>query len=273
MAELLVKAVDAVHADPDVDRAGCYKKGDVVVAFGDGHEWGAGEAPPKFVIVKCPELDLATARTRIESWDYVYDFTILARDVSLDGWRFKVTNPNRRASDGAATPKLSAVQSFFQRWGATYVRTDPDGIVLDWRIVDGAISESFLGADPASVGAAITEAAYDETSGVHTFALTWDSDLQLVPGTLAKRQEQARQRITSLGGTIMSEVGLTMTYTLPRDRVRDAFVEEVQSARAAYKRRRYSFSSSDVDTALGMGGVVTLALAQLTAHVIDHMSL
>jgi hypothetical protein len=57
MAELLVKAEDFVHPDPDEDKRGSYKRGDVVVVKEDGAPWGAKEslAPSsggKFSIVK-----------------------------------------------------------------------------------------------------------------------------------------------------------------------------------------------------------------------------
>lgn len=54
MAELLIKAQDATHADPDADRAGCYKRGDVVAVMPDGHEWGAREGLPRFVRLRIP---------------------------------------------------------------------------------------------------------------------------------------------------------------------------------------------------------------------------
>ena len=43
MCTLLIKAVDANHSDPIIDRRGCYKKDDVVVVMPDGHNWGLGE--------------------------------------------------------------------------------------------------------------------------------------------------------------------------------------------------------------------------------------
>ena|SRR3972149_5972771 len=54
MAEILVKAIDATHPDPDKDRRGCYKRGMPVVVMDDGHEWGKEERLPKFVIIKIP---------------------------------------------------------------------------------------------------------------------------------------------------------------------------------------------------------------------------
>lgn len=54
MAELLIKARDANHADAEKDRRGCYKRGDVVLVVEDGHEWGRKEGPPNFVILRIP---------------------------------------------------------------------------------------------------------------------------------------------------------------------------------------------------------------------------
>lgn len=54
MAEILVKAVDASHSNPDEDRRGCYKRGMPVVVREDGHEWGSMEGLPSFVVIKIP---------------------------------------------------------------------------------------------------------------------------------------------------------------------------------------------------------------------------
>lgn len=61
MAELLVVAVDATHDDPEKDRRGCYKRGDVVIVQDDGHEWGRKEGPPKFVVLRIPGAARALA--------------------------------------------------------------------------------------------------------------------------------------------------------------------------------------------------------------------
>lgn len=66
MAEILIKAVDAAHADPEKDKQGCYKRGDPVVVMDDGHEWGKEERLPKFVVVKIPGLSVAKAKKYIQ---------------------------------------------------------------------------------------------------------------------------------------------------------------------------------------------------------------
>jgi hypothetical protein len=67
MAEILIKAVSAVHADAEKDRRGCYKAGMPVVVMPDGHQWGTGEAPPAFVVLKLPGVTVARVNQFIES--------------------------------------------------------------------------------------------------------------------------------------------------------------------------------------------------------------
>ena len=56
MAEILIKAVDATHADPIKDQRGCYKRGMPVCVMPDGHTWGAAERLPAFVVLKLPGI-------------------------------------------------------------------------------------------------------------------------------------------------------------------------------------------------------------------------
>lgn len=79
MAELLIKATDAFNADPIKDKAGCYKRGDVVVVMNDGWPWGKSEGPPKFVIVKIPGMTVEEAQKYIESEKDAPDSEVLTR--------------------------------------------------------------------------------------------------------------------------------------------------------------------------------------------------
>lgn len=74
MAELLVRTVDAAHADPAKDRW-CYKRGDAVLVMPDGHGWGRMESKPVWVaegrdpvdwpggfyVVRLPDLNVGAA--------------------------------------------------------------------------------------------------------------------------------------------------------------------------------------------------------------------
>jgi hypothetical protein len=59
MARLLVKAVDYTHPDPDEDRRGSFKRGDVVAVMPDGHVWGEKEVPPLFEQVDVPGVSVS----------------------------------------------------------------------------------------------------------------------------------------------------------------------------------------------------------------------
>jgi len=89
MAELLVVAVSATHADPATDRRGCYKRGDVVVVMEDGHAWGRKEGAPKFRVVQVPGVPAARLRYLTESEEGIDEFTgrettLTRRAVALD---------------------------------------------------------------------------------------------------------------------------------------------------------------------------------------------
>lgn len=66
MAEILIKAKDTTHPDPEKDRRGCYKRGMPVAIMPDGHEWGKEERPPKFVVLKLPGVPVEKVRHYIE---------------------------------------------------------------------------------------------------------------------------------------------------------------------------------------------------------------
>jgi len=66
MAQILVKAIDATHADPVKDRRGCYKRGMPVVVMPDSHTWGREEGLPTFVIIKIPGVSVEKVRKYIE---------------------------------------------------------------------------------------------------------------------------------------------------------------------------------------------------------------
>lgn len=53
MAEILFRAIDNSNPNWEKDLM-CYKQGMPVVVVDDGHEWGAKECLPNFVVIKIP---------------------------------------------------------------------------------------------------------------------------------------------------------------------------------------------------------------------------
>lgn len=66
MAYLLIKAVDAVHTDPDTDRRGCYKRGMIVEVREDNAPRGTSEALPLFVRINVPLVPAEKIRKYME---------------------------------------------------------------------------------------------------------------------------------------------------------------------------------------------------------------
>ena len=67
MTELLIKAIDATHPDPEKDRRGCYKRGDIVQVYEDGRCTEPPSPDSKMVIVKVPGLSVELARKYADS--------------------------------------------------------------------------------------------------------------------------------------------------------------------------------------------------------------
>lgn len=63
MAEALVMAnSDYTHPDPDIDRRGVHKRGDIIIIKPDGHPWGGAELDTnKFFIISVPDSWLTDA--------------------------------------------------------------------------------------------------------------------------------------------------------------------------------------------------------------------
>lgn len=270
MAELLVKAVDFVSSGTaDEDRAGAYKKGDIVIAMDDGHSWGAREGPPKFVIVRAPDLPLATAVSRIQSWRMALTWNVLQRDVPNDAWRVRMENSEQNPAL-SAFPKQALIQFFLDKWNCTFVRMDPEGPVLDWSIDAGVDSEGFWGRDPTTVGAIIATTAYDQGTGIHSYSVTFTGGITKLIAFRAATQN----------GTNVIDDGTTLTFDLDRQVVLDRFRDEILSKSGSYKRRRYSLPQTiaedsvlSVDAILAadpVGGVIDTTAAALAASVVDH---
>lgn len=67
MAEILIKAISVTNSDAAKDLRGCYKRGDPVVIKPDGHEWGAEERLPKFVVVRITGVTVAQVEKYLQA--------------------------------------------------------------------------------------------------------------------------------------------------------------------------------------------------------------
>ncbi len=125
MAEILIKARDATHPDPEVDRQGCYKAGDVVVVREDGHVWGAKEGLPNFRVLKIPGVpaaqieDLIAEQTEDDDGNPLTDEngprTFRRRAWRVDFDRLPAAARNAMTNAGVATAAPGLIRAALRR--------------------------------------------------------------------------------------------------------------------------------------------------------------
>lgn len=71
VAEILIKAAEVPHFNPNAIHPGWYRPGDPVVVFEDGHPWGAEERRPTFYVFKMPGVPVEVLKDILleEIWD------------------------------------------------------------------------------------------------------------------------------------------------------------------------------------------------------------
>ena len=90
MAEILVRAKDNIHPDPDIDRESYYKSGHVVVVMPDGHSWGRMERLPEFFVIKIPTISVLSLKK------YTDEHQVPSDIINTDGTRKPKTYQRRR---------------------------------------------------------------------------------------------------------------------------------------------------------------------------------
>ena len=143
MAEILIKAVSAVHADPVKDRAGCHKKGDPIIIRPDGWSWGSKETLPDFVIIKVPGLDPATIASYMDSWRMAVSFAIITQTLPTDAFRIEITATSFNSSSGEGKITRSQVETFINSWGGSVAVVGDNSVRFDIAILNSLKSASF----------------------------------------------------------------------------------------------------------------------------------
>lgn len=134
MAELLVYTRNKTHADPVIDRRGCYKRGDVVLVRPDGWAWGARESKQAwiaagnsaaswdepFVIVRIPgvavsRVERATLEQREDDTGADFGGTFRRRAWGLLVDTIPLAIRNQLAANGEVTVTATQVRNYFQR--------------------------------------------------------------------------------------------------------------------------------------------------------------
>lgn len=265
--EILVKAEDHTHPDPVKDRRGAYKKGDVVVVKPDGHPWGTKEGPPRFVIVRCSELDAAEYADRAQSWTRRVELSVIASDLSIDGHRVSVTvRSGDVSSSGEAAITREQAESYITGWNGTVVSTADNEVVFDIRIGQAIQSRLFWSVPQSTLDQLTLSDTYDESTGIHT--------LQIGYGETEIEPEAVEQRVESVGGVVLVNDGSTCTCELTRGDVRDEFMEDLRERLSGtWRRRRFYFDPAAVDTVMAdHDGEIEVTSTTLASNVNDRLN-
>jgi hypothetical protein len=268
MAELLVRAVNRTHPDPERDRRGVPKKGDIVAVKPDGYAWEAGEGLPLFVRVLCPNLDHTLVENRIQPWSYDVDFTVVNSNVILDGVRVRATNTNAGTS-AVAILTQNQLQPWLNQWNAVFVSAANGGVTFDFTVFGAATSEGFW---RTNIGAFVfTELAYDQPSGVHDIEVDYSGD-QSYFNDPERFATTVAQLAVDAGATVVSNTHGVAVIQVDRVTVRTRFRDYVTPRLGVYRRHRYHFTEAQVDTVIAAGGSVTLTVNQLNNAVRDRLT-
>ena len=250
--ELLVKAIDALHSDPDKDRRGCYKKGYPVVVMPDGQTWGREECLPKFVIVKCPEVTVEQARGYIDSWKDDFQYEVVSQNVAQGSYTVRVSEKNQSVT-GKNKITAQKVSEYLGKWGCNNMSYTDPYYQFDFRLSAAVQSEAFWGGSVS--GIIFTIVSYNSTTGIGRV----QAEFATTPNA-----ETIIRKIRERGGVIVSSTDKVITFDINRSDIFTKFKEDVKlRLENNYCRRKYYFTSAQVDTVIAAGGVITLTKTQL----------
>jgi hypothetical protein len=281
------------HPDPVKDKAGVYKKGYPVVIKPYPHPgWGYKEGYPYFVQIRVTDGDVSDVEALIASsfsetsiiqdWSRVIDFATVNNDPVIDGWRIRVFATNPGANNYAGVTQ-SMVENYLTKWNAEVFSATANEVQFDVAIYEdgssnpGAIqSEGFWGIAPT--GVVFSEDTYDQGTGDHTV----EADYSVTSFTA----DQVANRVAERGGTINSNTGGIINFTINRTDVFQHFQEEVRQAldQIIY-RRQFRVAESTVDTIVSTGIKTTVShskgdrdyytlevtLAQLETYLLNRL--
>jgi len=167
MAEILVKAIDATHVDPIKDRQGCYKCGDPVVVFDDGHAWGNEECPPKFVIVKVPGT-AEEVKHLIEPWQHRVQVEELALDEVNNILQLRLyVDPEHVKDDGTNAVSQEELDPVISKWNVAVNVVATDAAAAEIAAGKEIAVEGGMGAVLVGGGIEIAPEPVKDISGIY----------------------------------------------------------------------------------------------------------
>lgn len=271
MAEILIKAVDATNSNPDKDRQACYKRGDPVVVFESGHEWGRGEGLPTFVVLELTDATADEVRQYLEPWVRKIDYAVVNQNLALDGFRLRVATTNFNNSSGEGKITRAKAENFLNKWGANVVSAGDNAVTFDVGIFNALKSEGFWGEYVSDL--VITEESYTQATGVHRLRIDYSGVPDQGNFNGARRVTGAEREVLRRKGTIVSHEteAQVIVADFTRTDARTAFQNSVREKLEGWlTRRQFNLLATILDAAVLAGGKVSLTKAQFVAALRNH---
>ena len=281
MAEFLFKRNDYIHADPEKDRRGVHKKTDFINWKPDGfslfaHGNGPGSYLADFVIVKVPGITFeeAEASDYRKAWKDDFDYEIVATRPNSGEYDIRIfeLNPGATNINAIAGTKATRIRDYLIAWGCSGFSLSATDASFTFSLWDAVRSANFW--DTPLIGTKVTFVlnSYSGATGIGNITVTpiegqWGTQTEL------QISQTITRKILERGGTVISQIYPTFVFEIERSDLLTRFRADVKRRmEQTYMRHQYGISSSDHDTLVAAGGIVTMGKAEFLGKLIDKMA-
>jgi hypothetical protein len=271
MTEFIYKKSDYVNSDLEKDRRGVHKKGDCINYKPDGWSskpgWAESSYPQKFIVIKCPEIDFAEAKAfdYRKPWQDDLDYEIVASRPAQGEYDVRVFEKNIGAinQNSIAGVKAMKIRNYLQAWGCSNFSMSETDATFTFSLWNAIRSANLWDVGPEMLAQISFElVSYSGATEIGTVRIT-------VPESLIR---EAKNKITSNGGTITNENENVITFQIERPDILRRFKQDVKNKmQIVYKRHQYSISTTEVDVIESQGGIVTMSKTELLGKLINHL--
>jgi len=265
--EFLIRNFDSTHADPDVDRIGCRKRGMCDAEMPDGHIWGSSEGLPKFVIIKCPEISERPELELRKIWRDNFDYEIVATRPAQGEFDVRVfeTAQGLSSQNLMIGAKLTKVRDYLLQWGCSNFAAESNGGSFTFALWNAVRSPRFWEVSASVLSSmSFTLNSYSGATGIGNITVTVPEETE--SEKIAQQIKWVNHKITQNGGTVMETAYPAFTFTINRADVLTKFRADVKHrTERTYMYQQHRINSTVMDQAEDAGGVLELTKAELIA--------
>jgi len=282
MAEFLFKRNDYTNSDPEKDRRGVHKKTDFINWKPDGfsdfeHGNGPGSYLADFVIVKVPGITFAEAEAsdHRKPWRDDFDYEIIATRPAQGQYDIRIFEKNAGAiqQNSIAGVKATKVRDYLQAWGCSDFGMTPIDATFTFSLWDAVRSANFWDVPLIGTKVSFTLNSYSGATGIGNITVS-AIEGQWGDQTEPQISDQITRKITEKGGTLISQVYPNFVFEIERSDILTRFKADVKRRmEQTYMRHQYCISSSDHDSIVAAGGIVTMTKAEFLGKLIDKMAI